>query len=327
MLRQAWTRGRTETVTVIGADVLRVTTSVGVKALALLMQQGIPLGPVLHTNPRRTVEIIVPAGTARTWPGLPLTTCVAGAVVRAPAPEVTALKGRRTDGRCWFVPPGDKASTDPAALAEAISDVQSAFGWAGQGQEDDPGTLASRLEEGPMDDREDTPTELTPGWGSAPPVSSTETGAGVPRVPYLGVTWTLDGRDPRTPAEARHRVAEGCRLWRVPMVVADDLTLIVSELATNAVMHTDSSEIEVSLYLTGEQVSVAVTDQSAHGPLTACQAAEFAEGGRGLVLVEALATRWETLPTAYGTAVRAHLDLPPEHRQPPHHEDTADARH
>ncbi|MER6160328.1 ATP-binding protein [Streptomyces sp. NPDC001868] len=331
-LRQAWATGRTEPVTVTGADVLRVTTSVGVKALALLMQQGIPLGPVLHTDPRKAVEIVVPAGTARTWPGLPLTTCIAGAVVRAPAPEVTALKGRRTDGRTWFVPPGEEAATDPGALAEAISDVQAAFGWAGRGREHDSAALDEALEEGRVDDCGAPNSDaVAPGWGDTGAVSSTEpdtTASTAPRVPHLGVTWTLDGRDPRTPTEARHRVAERCRLWRVPMVVADDLTLIVSELATNSVTHTASSEIEVSLYLTGERVSVAVTDQSPYRPLTARQAGEFAEGGRGLALVEALATLWETLPTACGTAVRAHLDLPPEHRQHPHaDEDAADVRH
>jgi anti-sigma regulatory factor (Ser/Thr protein kinase) len=170
--------------------------------------------------------------------------------------------------------------------------------------------LVSHLEEEPVDEYDDAAAEVARNWSD------------------LGVSWTLDGRDPRTPAEARHRVAEGCRLWRIPMLVADDLTLIVSELATNAVTHTKSSEIEVSLYLTGEQVSVAVTDQSAYRTLSARQAGADAEGGRGLVLVEALATRWESFPTACGTAVRAHIALPPEHRTAPHTpEDTFDARH
>lgn len=228
-------------------------------------------------------------------------------------------------------PGGEETTTDPAALAEAISDVQAEFGWAGHDRDDNPETMAGRLEEGPVDECDDVAAAVVQDRSDTRPVFTTEPGAEAstaPLVPYLGVTWTLDGRDPRTPAEARHQVAEGCRLWRVPMVVADDLTLIVSELATNAVMHTASSEIEVSLYLTGEQVSVAVTDQSAYRTLTARQARADAEGGRGLVLVEALATRWETLPTACGTAVRAHLDLPSEHRQPPHtHEDASDAGH
>ncbi|MDW8478335.1 ATP-binding protein [Streptomyces scabiei] len=332
LLRLAWKKGRTERVTVTGADVVRVTTSVGVKALAILMQQGIPLGPVLYTDPRRAVEILVPEGTARTWPGLPLTRCVAGAAVRPPAPEVTTLTGRRTEGRTWFVPPGgEETATDPAALAEAIAEVQAEFGWAGHDREDDPETLAARLEEGRVDEY-DVPASapVIQARGDARPVSTAEPGPGsstAPQVPYLGVTWTLPGRDPRTPAEARHRVADGCRLWRVPMVVADDLTLIVSELTANAVTHTDSAEIEVSLYLTGEQVSVAVTDQSTYRPLTARQAGADAENGRGLFLVEALAARWEILPTAHGTAVRAHLDLPPEHRVAPHtSEDDPDAR-
>ena len=228
-------------------------------------------------------------------------------------------------------PGGEETTTAPAALAEAISDVQAAFGRAGHDRHDAPETLAGRLEEGPVDEYDDAAAEVARDWSEPQPVSGTEPGTGgstAPLMPYLGVTWTLDGRDPRTPAEARHRVAEGCRLWRVPMLVADDLTLIVSELATNAVTHTTSSEIEVSLYLTGEQVCVVVTDQSAYRTLSAREAGADAEGGRGLVLVEALATRWESFPTACGTAVRAHIDLPPEHRTAPHpSEDASDARH
>lgn len=330
-LSQAWQSGRTETVTVTGADVVRVTTSVGVKAIALLIEQGVPLGPVLHTDPRQAVEILVPAGTAQTWPGLPLTTCTARATVRPPAPEVTALKGRRTDGRTWFVPPGgEENTTDPAALVEAISDVQAVFGWAGHDRDDDPETLAGRLEEGGVDEPDGSDsTASAQGWSDTGAVSSTGPGAEALAAPYRGVTWTLSGRDPRTPAEARHRVTNGCRLWHVPRGVADDLTLIVSELATNAVLHTASSEIEVSLYLTDDQASVAVTDQRAYRPLTAREADSNDETGRGLALVDTLATRWEALPTAYGTSVRAHIDLPPEHLRSPHttHEDATHARH
>ncbi|MDW8804366.1 ATP-binding protein [Streptomyces scabiei] len=330
----AWQSGGTETVTVAGADVVRVTQGIGVQVLAILRQQGIPLGPALHTRPRQAVEFVVPAGTAQAWPDLPFTTCTAGAEIRPPAPDVTALAGRRVAGRTWFVAPGaEEVSTDPDALAEAIACVQreNRRTAADHGAHQAPDTALTEGRVSESSPRGSAPVEPLV-WRDIrpiPPQAPASRPVGAPNSTFIGLTWALPGGDVRTVPDARRRVADGCRMWRLPREVAADLCTIVSELAANAVQHTDSAEIVVALYLARDDASVVVTDQGpARGPLTASQADEGAERGRGLALVEALATRWETLPAGDGKAVCARIILPSEYRETPHsdEDDHPDAR-
>lgn len=92
-------------------------------------------------------------------------------------------------------------------------------------------------------------------------------------------------------AAARSRVGELLRQWGVCEPVHDDVALVISELFTNALVHTDSSEITCRLQTTAETVYLAITDQGlgATGP----QVREpDAESGRGLLLVNALAELW-----------------------------------
>lgn len=74
------------------------------------------------------------------------------------------------------------------------------------------------------------------------------------------------------------------------------LLACVSELSSNAVAHTASGAggvfaVEVSRPADGRAV-VAVTDAGGSGEPSVSEAGELAEGGRGLALVAALATRW-----------------------------------
>ncbi len=78
--------------------------------------------------------------------------------------------------------------------------------------------------------------------------------------------------------------------------VRDDALLIVSELATNAVMHSGSQpeeEFELRADLVPAGVRIAVTDQgrSATTPVRR-DGNTFGPGGMGLRVVEALARRW-----------------------------------
>ncbi|WP_326771271.1 hypothetical protein [Streptomyces sp. NBC_01445] len=122
-LKRAWLLGRCGTVRITGAEVLRVSGSVAVAALAVLEASGTPLGPVLANRARFTAEIVVAAGTGATWPALPGTNCVEDAVMRCPAPDVTAACRRRTGGRTWICAPGPErpATTDSDVLCEAIT--------------------------------------------------------------------------------------------------------------------------------------------------------------------------------------------------------------
>ncbi|MGW6027608.1 ATP-binding protein [Streptomyces sp. NPDC055099] len=124
----------------------------------------------------------------------------------------------------------------------------------------------------------------------------------------------LPGHSERTPGQARAYVGATLADWGVAETVRADLQLIVSELATNAVAYTRSSEITVEIILTDDEAAVSVGDHGNHGPdrqLHAQLAAPDAERGRGLLIVEALADRWDqSRDDVGGTIVRAVLTLP-----------------
>lgn len=80
--------------------------------------------------------------------------------------------------------------------------------------------------------------------------------------------------------------------WGLGPELCDNAELVVSELFTNAVVHTDSVEVVCRLRLVSDGVHLAVVDQGC-GLLGApvCAPAE-AEHGRGLLIVGMLARRW-----------------------------------
>jgi anti-sigma regulatory factor (Ser/Thr protein kinase) len=93
-------------------------------------------------------------------------------------------------------------------------------------------------------------------------------------------------------AKARHFVR--VTLGEAPVV--DEAVLLVSELCTNALLHTASGhggtfEVVVCMHLSW--VRIEVRDEGAPRPPVAWQSTDtFAEDGRGLGLVELLADRW-----------------------------------
>ncbi|MEU9984091.1 hypothetical protein [Streptomyces sp. NPDC050856] len=98
-------------------DVLRVVDRLGLPVLDQLANAAtVTLGPVLHCQPRQTVEFLVPAGTAAVWRPLPYTVCAGrGATLRCPIP------GETSRGRTWLYPPaGDGALTDPGLLRQRL---------------------------------------------------------------------------------------------------------------------------------------------------------------------------------------------------------------
>jgi anti-sigma regulatory factor (Ser/Thr protein kinase) len=90
----------------------------------------------------------------------------------------------------------------------------------------------------------------------------------------------------------------------------DDALLVVDELVANAVLHA-GTKIELRLALCRDRLGVAVADRSEHRP-TLEQADGAAEHGRGLLLVDAVATGWHVLPRRDGgKVVRAVLVATP----------------
>ncbi|MEV7004187.1 hypothetical protein AB0N62_42150 [Streptomyces sp. NPDC093982] len=124
LLRAAWSVRRSLPVRIAGVDVVRIASSTWPDTHAALREWGIARGPFLVTLPRACVELAVPLGTVATWPALPTTRCVRGAIVRCPAPTICARDGLHVDGRTWLYPPMDApnvpSTTDADALADAV---------------------------------------------------------------------------------------------------------------------------------------------------------------------------------------------------------------
>ncbi|MEO3867684.1 ATP-binding protein [Nonomuraea sp. B12E4] len=75
----------------------------------------------------------------------------------------------------------------------------------------------------------------------------------------------------------------------------DDVVLLTSELATNAILHTRSGSdgsFTVAVTSSDTLVRVHVSDAGSDGPPCVCRTEAQATGGRGLPLVEALSHRW-----------------------------------
>lgn len=82
---------------------------------------------------------------------------------------------------------------------------------------------------------------------------------------------------------------------------ADEVTLLVSELASNAVRHADTP-FSVTISCDGSLVRVEVSDGSPELPVPQVPPAE-AITGRGLLIVDALAGRWGVESTPTGKTV------------------------
>jgi len=106
--------------------------------------------------------------------------------------------------------------------------------------------------------------------------------------------------DLRSAGPARTFAAQAVRAWGNPEL-EDTVKLLVTELVTNAVRHADSS-VEVKLALLPEVIRVEVRDQDPALP-TPRQAEATAESGRGLALIESLATTWGVTPIRDGKRV------------------------
>ena len=90
-------------------------------------------------------------------------------------------------------------------------------------------------------------------------------------------------------AAARRLVVSACGTWDL-QALSDDISLIVTELVANAIRHA-GTDIEVSLRRADLGLRLEVRDGSVR-PLRPRAALSSDEGGRGLLLVDALSTRY-----------------------------------
>jgi anti-sigma regulatory factor (Ser/Thr protein kinase) len=118
---------------------------------------------------------------------------------------------------------------------------------------------------------------------------------------------------PNAVGTARRFVVAQLHKWGLD-ALADDVELVTSELVTNAVQEVgldivpaDYAELHdarppvivLRLRLTVRRLLCEVWDPSPHPPATA-QAALLDEGGRGMSLIAALASRWGSYPSPSG---------------------------
>lgn len=107
------------------------------------------------------------------------------------------------------------------------------------------------------------------------------------------------------PAAARHFLAEALRRWGHRDPLLHDAELVVSELATNAVVHA-RSPFSVVGRSDGSEVRVSVRDASRFEP-TLRDRGPTAVSGRGLPLVAAVARNWGVEVAPHGKTVWAEL--------------------
>jgi anti-sigma regulatory factor (Ser/Thr protein kinase) len=105
---------------------------------------------------------------------------------------------------------------------------------------------------------------------------------------------------PSSVARIRRFAVEACRR-SASGVDGDTVALLVSEVATNALVH-GAGEVRVRVVPQPPGVRIEVVDGSTAMPRRR-QASSVDEGGRGIALVEALSTAWGSEASAGGKTV------------------------
>jgi anti-sigma regulatory factor (Ser/Thr protein kinase) len=113
--------------------------------------------------------------------------------------------------------------------------------------------------------------------------------------------------DPTSASAARRFVSDVLTQWRLEQLI-HQATLMTSELVTNSVLHT-SGELKLALFADGERLHVEVVDHSERLPALQNPDAD-APGGRGLLIIEALAENWGVDARAVGKAVWFDVLIP-----------------
>jgi anti-sigma regulatory factor (Ser/Thr protein kinase) len=111
--------------------------------------------------------------------------------------------------------------------------------------------------------------------------------------------------DAESPRHARRMAAATLRRWGHGEALIADVSLVISELASNAVRHAGSS-FAVALQMQGPLLRVTVEDR-APLPDTASDADMLPRSPHGLCVVDSLATSWGVEPTRTGKIVWAQL--------------------
>ncbi len=113
--------------------------------------------------------------------------------------------------------------------------------------------------------------------------------------------------DATAPKAARDWIVEQLENWELTDL-RDAAELLISEIVTNAIRHAGSVPT-VTAAVSDGVVEVGVTDRDpAHAPHITWVADPLATSGRGMAIVDTLATEWGTAQLADGKQVWFRLD-------------------
>lgn len=119
--------------------------------------------------------------------------------------------------------------------------------------------------------------------------------------------------EPTSAGVVRRRLADDLTAAGVGADVIEEVVLVASELVGNAIRHTSAESgqpLDVTWDRQGDDLVVAVSDGSRLIPRRR-DARVDTTGGRGLAIVEAIASSWGVSPTPTGKRVWARLRLRP----------------
>lgn len=115
--------------------------------------------------------------------------------------------------------------------------------------------------------------------------------------------------DASSVGEARSFVRDALAATDAPPVVVDSAVLLISELATNVTLHA-RTELQVTVRFEDDTLWGEVKDWNARLPQP-CVAPDNATTGRGLALVQSIATRWGMERDDDGKTVWFALEVDP----------------
>ncbi|MCX4538236.1 SpoIIE family protein phosphatase [Streptomyces sp. NBC_01669] len=114
-------------------------------------------------------------------------------------------------------------------------------------------------------------------------------------------------------SSVRHYLKDLFRRWGTEPLL-DDMQLALCEVVTNALIHAQS-DVDIRLRRQADGVRVEVQDRSPQPPIPTVIVTEEAmnaeaESGRGLLIVDALATAWGSSPAGWGKTTWIEMTLP-----------------
>lgn len=113
--------------------------------------------------------------------------------------------------------------------------------------------------------------------------------------------------EPGSPRQARSFVRSALEEWGIDQPVIEDAELLVTEVVTNAVIHARTN-ITLEISLRPDKLWFEVSDLDDR-QVTHRQPSEREATGRGMFLVDSLATDWDVLYGDTGKTVRFSLSL------------------